>query len=269
MAAAGRKSRTCRRWPSCRSEPDSWEGREVVASSGGGSITVWDVEQRRRRPHAGRRPAHQRRRPESPAPSPSAGPDDVGPSWPSTRPESTSPRSTGVPGSSLWPTSWRGTRPGRELFRVRFENEVQAMAWSPDGEWLAVTDGSVRGPCGGHVTVYDGAGLVAGEVWEVEDVGIGSIRFSPDGRRIVGARYPRRPPRQVCTPGTGRPACSSTASRCPADQLWLSDDAVAGRRRLRTNGSPSWTWPADGGSPYSPGRPHTRSRWRSAPTTRW
>ena len=107
------------------------------------------------------------------------------------------------------------------------------MVWSPDGEWLAVTGRPPPGdprPLRGHITVYDGAGRVAGEVWEAEDVGVGRIRFSPDGRRIVGARYPGDAPPGVHTWDwrTGELLDSiempDTRGLWLSQGLWLSDD---------------------------------------------
>jgi WD40 repeat protein len=200
------------------------DGREVVASSGGASITVWDVEQRRRVRTLGGDPPANVGDPNVLV-TPVVGRAEV-------RLVAVDPAGQHVAAVTLVPGSFAddivawNPATGRELFNLRIVDGVEAIAWSQGGEWLAVTDQTPPGDRG-HITVYDGTGRVAGEVWEAMDVGIGHIRFSPDGRRIVGVRFPADgsdPPGVHTWDWRTGELLDSIKTPEETRRVWLSDD---------------------------------------------
>jgi WD40 repeat protein len=163
------------------------EGQLVAAASAGNTVTVWDTEL----PHVvrtlgGDLPADAAN-PKRMLVGLSSGPvvfrvavDPAGESVAALRE---------VPGSTASEVVAWDPATGQELFRRAIEDGALDLAWSPDGNWLAVTDpGPPRDR--GHITVSDRTGDVVAEVWEAVDVGIENIAFTPDGEHIVGARFP-------------------------------------------------------------------------------
>jgi WD40 repeat protein len=163
------------------------EGQLVAAASAGNTVTLWDTE----RVHVVRTlggdlppdAANPRRMLVGLRSGPVVGQvaaDPAGESVAALRE---------VPGSTASEVVAWDPDTGDELFRRTIDDGAIRLAWSPDGNRLAVSD---PGPPGdrGHVTVFDRAGDVVGEVWEGVDVGIGNITFTPDGAHIVGERFP-------------------------------------------------------------------------------
>jgi WD40 repeat protein/DNA-binding SARP family transcriptional activator/class 3 adenylate cyclase/energy-coupling factor transporter ATP-binding protein EcfA2 len=75
---------------------------------------------------------------------------------------------------------------GRRLFRLTVAEGVADMAWSGDGEWLAI---SQFGP-GEDVTVYGRDGRAVGGVSDAAGMAMGQVRFAAGGRHLVAMRSP-------------------------------------------------------------------------------
>jgi WD40 repeat protein/DNA-binding SARP family transcriptional activator/class 3 adenylate cyclase/type II secretory pathway predicted ATPase ExeA len=196
---------------------------DVVAASHAGTATVWDTEQRRVRTLGGELPA------DAADPAPLlvglAGDAVVGQVAADREGESVAAVRHEL--STAEVVAWDPAT-GHELFHRTMDDGVIAIAWSPNGDWLAVSD---PGPPGdrGHVTVFDRAGDVAGEVWEAVDVGIGHIAFTPDGERIVGERFPVYDSDAQDAIHTWDWRTGDVISRLPTPDtpgVWLSDDGA-------------------------------------------
>jgi WD40 repeat protein len=163
------------------------DGQLVAAASGGNTVTLWDTaRQRAVRTLGGELPA-----------------DAANPrrllvglrSGPSVRLVAADPAGESVaalrevPGSSANEIVAWDPATGQELFRRTIGTGAIGLAWTPEGNRLAVSDVATPGDRG-HVTVFNRTGDVVGEVWEAVDVGIGNIAFTADGERIVGFRFP-------------------------------------------------------------------------------
>jgi len=160
------------------------DGRQLVATGPSGSIAVWDA-----------RTFRQIRTFGSPIEAPpvaSAFPSvPVGTLSDITRlaVDPTGRLVAGIREEAAAPTSKEGrvqvwdVDTGRELFTARVGTQALDVAWSPDGQSLAIAGHDAPT---GIVTVVDRAGRQINHT-EFADTWVGSIRFTPDGRRLVAA----------------------------------------------------------------------------------
>jgi WD40 repeat protein len=69
---------------------------------------------------------------------------------------------------------------GREVFHVGPEKTMSGVAYSPDGRWLASTDGDLKTLCLWDAQTHQLAARFSGHTGPVY-----ALAFSPDGRRLV------------------------------------------------------------------------------------
>jgi WD40 repeat protein/predicted Ser/Thr protein kinase len=69
---------------------------------------------------------------------------------------------------------------GREVFHVGQEKTMRGVAYSPDGRWLASTDGNLKTVCLWDAQTHQLAAQFSGHTGPVY-----ALAFSPDGRRLV------------------------------------------------------------------------------------
>jgi WD40 repeat protein len=140
------------------------DGRQVVAGSGAGSVTMWDAETAERSLKIGGDPA-------SPDPAREILAVDVSPDG----------RLIAAAGSvaRVW-----DARTGDEVFAVRSAGGVEDAAWNSDGTLLATASSE------GLVKIVDRSGLEKSVLRGDPGFGFLSVRFSPDGRLLATARVP-------------------------------------------------------------------------------
>jgi WD40 repeat protein/DNA-binding SARP family transcriptional activator len=159
------------------------DGQRLIASSVGGSATVWDLATETGLPTFG-------------PDRPSADPDnpDVSASDPlADRPSGTDLLAIEVSsdGELIATASADGVAKvwdaatGEERFTVRSGPGVNDVDWSPDGDVLATA--SVEGDAG-LVTIVDRSGEEVAVLREESGVRFGSVQFSPDGRLLLTSR---------------------------------------------------------------------------------
>ena len=127
---------------------------------------------------------------------------------------------------------WDGTDPSKDgLYlvdsddgghRVRLTHEADGRNhlpgdFSPDGRWLAFNNENTTMQSQGNLEIMDvSKGGVPRPLTTTDDVGVGAIRFSPDGRRILFADG-RLSPVALCGPsaptGPASPRCGTTTPR--------------------------------------------------------
>jgi WD40 repeat protein/class 3 adenylate cyclase len=154
-------------WPGdVRFSPD---GRQVVATGGRDSVTVWDLATGK---------AVRTSRPD-PAQDP---PGFEFQSW-DLSPDGTSIVAAGLDGTAR---AW-DTATGKELSRVvPHEQEPTDVNWSPDGSHLVV------GSFDGTTKIVDRSGREARVLKDDQDFYVASVRFSPDGRLVATSAVPKR-----------------------------------------------------------------------------
>jgi serine/threonine protein kinase/WD40 repeat protein len=82
------------------------------------------------------------------------------------------------------------TDTGAEVAHLKDEGAFGALAFSPDGKWLATTPARMGSPAVGDVLVWD---LAAGEPrlrLKGHAIAVRELAYSPDGRRIASAARP-------------------------------------------------------------------------------
>ncbi|MGH6691965.1 MAG: WD40 repeat domain-containing protein, partial [Gammaproteobacteria bacterium] len=151
------------------------DGRQLVANTEGGSVTVWDPETGKRLRTIG-------------TPNPTAHPAFVDVSE-----IEISPDGQLVATSSMFsgPPKVLDIATGDEVFSVRPGqwDRIFGLDWNPDGDRLAVA-GSLKGG-ESIVTIVDRSGQEMVPVLREEpDAGFRSVDFSPDGRLLATSREP-------------------------------------------------------------------------------
>ena len=144
------------------------DGRGILVGSGGGTVSTWDIESGGRLQRIGPRSA--------------GGPDlerfEVSPDG-----DVIATSTDHVP-VDLWDTAT-----GEHLLAITpvAGEWVDDLAWSPDGERLAIAKSSILY---GSVVIVDRSGAEVGRVQEEGPVRARSVSFSPDGRRLATTREP-------------------------------------------------------------------------------
>jgi WD40 repeat protein len=167
------------------------DGRHLVATGAGGSVTQWDAHTLKRLRTLGA--------PAGASPSPTQGGATVLP-----------PVNSGADVFSI-----DVSRDGRMVATARFDGSVRVwdaetgedaftvdpgptvpgmnwmdVTWNPDGELLAVAANDGRT---GHVTIFDRSGRTVTVLQEEFGTAIGSVAFGPDGDQIITTRVPTVP----------------------------------------------------------------------------
>jgi WD40 repeat protein len=137
------------------------DGRRVIASNGDGSVTLWDAETGEEFRTIGR-----------------AGPSALAVLAIDMSPDGELIATTG-PTAKVW-----DAETGEEVFSIRSDDEVEDVAWSPDGTLVAA------GSFGGHVKIVDRSGREVALLREDPGFRFSTVRFSPDGRLLATARVP-------------------------------------------------------------------------------
>ena len=80
---------------------------------------------------------------------------------------------------------------GRDAFRYRPRDYIDSLAWSPDGDHLALSTSDDTVTVRSSVAIVDRSGDEVALVQEKEPgVQIRSVAFTPDGERLIGSRSP-------------------------------------------------------------------------------
>jgi WD40 repeat protein/DNA-binding SARP family transcriptional activator/class 3 adenylate cyclase len=145
------------------------DGRRVVASSRGGkAVTIWDLQTGRGLRTIG--PATDGFRFDSIAVNPDGGSIALG-GWIGAPPY-------GGEVARVWDLAT-----GKELFRIRHDEDVNDVSFSPDGEHL------VTASYDGTAKIVDRTGRVVRVLGEGSGSSLSEARFSPDGRLVATAAF--------------------------------------------------------------------------------
>ncbi|HKE75536.1 MAG TPA: BTAD domain-containing putative transcriptional regulator [Acidimicrobiales bacterium] len=164
--------------PAARMVAFTPDGRHLLTSNAGGGVTDWDPKTFRRQRTLG---------------TPAAGaPGTTGPVV-----NALGVSRDGLVAAAIGHTPLRvwDVETGREAFRIRPRGYVDALAWSPDGDRLAISTSDDITDDGridlSSLTIVDRSGKEMAVLREKErGVQIRSIAFTPDGERLIGSRTP-------------------------------------------------------------------------------
>jgi WD40 repeat protein/DNA-binding SARP family transcriptional activator len=158
------------------------DGRHLIATGPAGSVNVWDARTFTRDQTLG----------------PPAGPTSS-PPWPGAAwlPTGTADEAMQIEASpdgglvaAVSPNGrlqvWDATT-GEEVIATDPSSSTSAIAWSPDGDYLAAADNSGDR---GRVTIRDRMGREIAVLREEPGASVASVAFSPDGGRLVTAGQP-------------------------------------------------------------------------------
>jgi WD40 repeat protein len=167
----------------------SSDGRELVATSGAGSVTVWDTQSVTPVRTLG-------------APSPSSSALGATPGYyaPLASGAEVFSLDVSADGRLVAAARFDGTvrvwdvETGRDAFTVDpgpLQANYGTVAWSPDGDLLAVAANDGRT---GRATVVDRSGRVLAVHQEEFGIALSGLTFTPDGEQLVTTRLPTGPP---------------------------------------------------------------------------
>jgi WD40 repeat protein len=166
------------------------DGRQLVASSGAGSVTVWDAQSFTRHRTLG----IPSRSPTAAAPDADPGYDAPGPSGADVFSLDVSPdgRLVAVARMDGSVRVW-DMETGRDAFTVDAGPLLPpfgTVSWSPDGDLLAIAANDGRT---GRATVVDRSGKVVAVRQEEFGIALSGLTFTPDSAGLVTARLPTGP----------------------------------------------------------------------------